>query len=57
MIIIIIDQNTEKIPGDLRRLAVTQTSEKPSANDDVKNSQQCNNNFFAHIYILSGIQS
>ena len=31
-------QNTEKSPGDLRRLAVTQnSSEKPSAKTDVRN--------------------
>ena len=35
-------QNTEKNPGDLRRLAVS--SEKPSANTDVKNSKGLNNN-------------
>ena len=35
-----IDQNTEKSPGDLRRLAVIQnSSERPSAKTDVKNSQ------------------
>ena len=38
-------QNTEKSPGDLRRLAVTQTLvKKPSANADVKNSKGVNNN-------------
>ena len=38
-------QNTEKSPGDLRRLAVTQNSrEKPSANTDVKNSEGVNKN-------------
>ena len=37
-------QNNEKSSGDLRRLAVTQTSERPSANADVKNSQEVNNN-------------
>ena len=37
-------QNTEKNHGDLRRLAVTQTSVEPSANIDVKNSQGVNNN-------------
>ena len=36
-----IGQNTEKSPGDLRRLAVTQIPvEKPSANADVENSQE-----------------
>ena len=35
-----IGQNTEKSPGDLRRLAVTQTPvTKPSANADVENCQ------------------
>ena len=35
-----IGQNTEKSPGDLRRLAVTQSPvEKPSANPGVKNFQ------------------
>ena len=38
-IIIKICQNTEKSPGDLRRLAVTNSSEEPSANAGVKNSQ------------------
>ena len=38
-------QNTETSPGDLRRLAVTQnSSERPSVNADVKNSQGINNN-------------
>ena len=38
-------QNSEKSPGDLRRLAVTRTPVKrPSANTDVKNSQGVNNN-------------
>ena len=37
-------QNTEKSPGDLRRLAVSHSSEKPSANADVKNSKRVNNN-------------
>ena len=33
-------QNTETSPGDLRRLAATQTPvKKPSANTDVKNSR------------------
>ena len=32
-------QNTEKSPGDLRRLAVSQIPGKPSAKTDVKNSQ------------------
>ena len=37
-----IDQNTEKSPGGLRRLAVTQTSgEKPSDNARVKTSRRC----------------
>ena len=36
-------ENTEKSPGDLRRLAVTQ-SERPSALADVKNSQGVNDN-------------
>ena len=36
-----IGQNTEKSPGDLRRLIVTQTSEKkPSANADLRNSSE-----------------
>ena len=35
-----IGQNTKKSPGDLRRLAVTQTPvKKPSANVDMKNSK------------------
>ena len=38
--IVKIGQNTEKSPGDLRRLAVTQTSMKDA---DVKNSQGENN--------------
>ena len=43
--IVKIDQNTEKSPGDLRRLAVTQNScERKSANTDVKNSQGVNDN-------------
>ena len=34
-------QNIEKSPGDLRRLAVSQTLvKKPSANADVKNSKE-----------------
>ena len=34
-------QNTDESPGDLRRLAVTQTPvKKPSANADVKNSNE-----------------
>ena len=38
-------QNTEKSPGDLRRLAFTQTSsERPSTKTDVKNSQVLDNN-------------
>ena len=38
-------QNPETSPGDLRRLAVTQTPvEKPSGNTDVKNSKGVNNN-------------
>ena len=32
-------QNTEKSPGDLRRLAVIHSNERPSAKTDVKNSQ------------------
>ena len=36
-------QNTEKSPGDLRRLAVN-SSGRPSANADVKNSKRVNNN-------------
>ena len=40
--IIEIGQNTEKSLGDLRRLAVAQTSVK--ANTDVKNSRGVNNN-------------
>ena len=39
------DRTTEKSPGDLRRLAVTQTPvKKPSANTDMKNSKGVNNN-------------
>ena len=42
--IIKISQNTEKSPGDLRRLDVTQTPvKKPSANAGVKNSQMSQN--------------
>ncbi len=38
-------QNSETSPGDLRRLAVTQTpAKKLSANTDVKNSRGVNNN-------------
>ena len=37
-------QNTRKSLGDLRRLAITKSSEKPSANTDVKNSKGVNNN-------------
>ena len=38
--IVKIDLNTKKSPGDLRRLTVNQdSSEKPSANAGVKNSQ------------------
>ena len=38
-------QNPETSPGDLRKLAVTQkSSEKSSANTDVKNSKGVNNN-------------
>ena len=38
-------QNTEKSPGDLRRVAVDQTPcERPSANIDVKNSNGINDN-------------
>ena len=33
-------QNTEKSPGDLSRFAVTHSSEKPSANADVKSSNE-----------------
>ena len=41
IIIIIIGQKSEKSPGDLRRLVVTQTPpKKPSANAGVKNSQK-----------------
>ena len=39
--IIKVNQNTEKSPGDLRRLAVTQT---PVKDAEVKNSQEVNNN-------------
>ena len=35
-----INQNPEKSPGDLRRLAVTQTPVKPSANAGVRNLQE-----------------
>ena len=38
--IVEIDQNTKKSPGDLRRLAVTYSRGKPSANAGVKNSQK-----------------
>ena len=41
--IIEIGQDSEKSPGDLSRLAVTQTREIPSTNADVKNSQGVNN--------------
>ena len=34
-----IGQNTEKSPGDLRSLAVTHSSKRPSVNCDVKDSQ------------------
>ena len=37
-------QNTERSPGDLRRLAVTYSIERPSPNIDVKNSEGVNNN-------------
>ena len=38
--IVEIGQNTEKSPGDLRRLAChSDSSRKPSANADVKNTQ------------------
>ena len=44
--------NTEKSPGDLRRLAVTQTPlKKPSANADVKNS----NEWIIMIIIIVGL--
>ena len=33
-------QNTEKSPGDLRRLAVTQSPVRPSAYADMKNSNE-----------------
>ena len=49
-------QNTEKSPGDLRRLAVTQkSSERLSAKTDVKNSQGVNNkrNCYGHNSFLS----
>ena len=36
-------QNTEKSPGDLRRLAVAQTPDRPPVDADVKNSQGVNN--------------
>ena len=40
-----VGQNTEKSPGDLRKLAFTQTLEKePSTNAGVKNSLSDNNN-------------
>ena len=42
--IVEISQNTEKSPGDLKRLAVTQTPvKKPSVNTGVKNYQKRNN--------------
>ena len=41
-------QNTEKSPGDLRRLAVTQTPVKKSAYTDVKNSKGVNNNYYCY---------
>ena len=37
--IVEIGQNTKKSPGNLRQLAVTQKTRKPSANAGVKNSQ------------------
>ena len=37
--IVDISKNTEKSPGDLRRLATTDTSERPSANGGMKNCQ------------------
>ena len=37
-------QDTEKSPRDLRRLAVTHSSERPSANAGIKNSQKSKNN-------------
>ena len=44
-IIIKIGQNTEKSPGDLRKLAVTQNyNEKPSANSQRNNNNNNNNN-------------
>ena len=50
--IINIGQNTEKSPGDLRRLTVIQT-EKPSVNACVKNSTEYNynnNNYLSSKY-------
>ena len=38
--IVKIGQNTDKSPGDLRRLAVTQTSEKQSVKTCVENSRE-----------------
>ena len=37
--IVEISQKTKKSPGDLKKLAVTHSGEKPSANASVKNSQ------------------
>ena len=42
--IIEISQNTEKSPGDLKRCCHSNSSEKPSANTGVKNSQKRTNN-------------
>ena len=38
-----IGQNTEKSPGDLRRLAVTHSGERPSTNAYMKNSMSNKN--------------
>ena len=38
-------QNPETSPGDLMRLAVSNSSEKSSANTDMKNSKGVNNNY------------
>ena len=51
-------QNTETSPGDLSKLAVTYSRERPSANADVKNSQEGvndNNSWFCLLVIMSKI--
>ena len=42
--IINVGHNTEKSPGDLKRLAVTQTTDTPPVNAGMKNSQWSMNN-------------